>query len=204
VESDAHIPELPDDLDVPNAEEGVGNRGRFWEQVCFLNKTGSDGIADPFAALSAIPAVTGAARDMTDVRLEVPEFIAAKCTGCAQCWTQCPDSAIPGLVTDVDQLIEIGIAASANGRTLDRIKPVSKHIVKEVRRALAAGPFTSFIDTLDSSYAAVAGKLGWQGEKRAELDADSARRWPTSRSPRRSRSSTSTSRGRPAPAGCSR
>jgi pyruvate-ferredoxin/flavodoxin oxidoreductase len=175
VESDAHVPELPDDLDVPNAEEGVGNRGRFWEQVCFLNKTGSDGIADPFAALSAIPAVTGAARDMTDVRLEVPEFIAAKCTGCAQCWTQCPDSAIPGLVTDVDQLIEIGIAASANGRTLDRIKPVSKHIVKEVRRALAAGPFTSFIDTLDSSYAAVAGKLGWQGEKRAELDADYAR-----------------------------
>ena len=174
-DSDAHVPELPDELDVPTAEDGVANRGRFWEQVCFLNKMGSDGIADPFAAMSAIPAVTGVARDMTDVRLEVPEFIAANCTGCAQCWTQCPDSAIPGLVTDVDQLIEIGIAASANGHTLDRIKPVSKHIVKEVRRALAAEPFTSFIDTLDRSFATVATKLGWQGDKRTELDADYAR-----------------------------
>jgi pyruvate-ferredoxin/flavodoxin oxidoreductase len=174
-QNDTELPDIPDELDVPNAEDGVGNRGRFWEQVCFLNKTGSDGIADPFAAMSAIPAVTGAARDMTDVRLEVPEFIAANCTGCAQCWTQCPDSAIPGLVTDVDQLIEIGIAASANGTTLERIKPVSKHIVKEVRRALAAGPFTSFIDTLDASYTTVATKLGWQGDKRQELDADYAR-----------------------------
>ena len=33
---------------------------------------GQDGIADPFAAISAIPAATGAVRDMTGVRLEVP------------------------------------------------------------------------------------------------------------------------------------
>jgi pyruvate-ferredoxin/flavodoxin oxidoreductase len=185
-DSNAHVPELPDVLDVPNAEDGVANRGRFWEQVCFVNKTGSDGIADPFAALSAIPAVTGAARDMTDVRLEVPEFIAANCTGCAQCWTQCPDSAIPGLVTDVDQFIEIGIAASSTAAVNDgssrslpsggmTIKPVAKHITKEVRRRLTAEPFTSFIDTLDASYNTVVTKLGWQGEKRQALDADYAR-----------------------------
>ena len=111
---------------------------------------------------------------MTDVRLEVPEFIAANCTGCSQCWTQCPDSAIPGLVTDVDQLIEIAIAASSKHRPLERIKPVSKHIVKEVRRALATEASSTFINTLDGAYAAVATKLGWQGERRQELDADYA------------------------------
>jgi len=173
-DDDATVPGIPSDLDVAGAGPGVGNRGRFWEQVCFVNKTGSDGIADPFAAMGGIPAVTGAARDMTDVRLEVPSFIAAQCTGCAQCWTQCPDSAIPGLVTDVDQLIEVGIATAANGRVLERLPQVSKHLVKETRRALAAGPFTSFAQTLDGAYASVAAKLGWDGDKRAALDADYA------------------------------
>ena len=168
------IPEIPDLLNTPDAREGVANRGRFWEQVCFLNKTGSDGIVDPFAAFSAIPAVTGAARDMTDVRLEVPDFIAANCTGCAQCWTQCPDSAIPGLVTDVDQLIEIGVATAANGggRPLDRIRQISKNLAKETRRVLQAEPFVDFTTSLDSAFGAVAAKLGWQGERRAELETD--------------------------------
>ncbi|HTJ06365.1 MAG TPA: 2-oxoacid:acceptor oxidoreductase family protein, partial [Caldimonas sp.] len=170
----ASIPSIPDMLDVPEAEQGIANRGRFWEQVCFLNKTGSDGIADPFAAISAMPAVTGAARDMTDVRLEVPEFIPANCTGCSQCWTQCPDSAIPGLVTDIDQLIEIGIATAANGRTLDRVRQISKHLAKETRRVLQVEQYVDFTTTLDAAYASVAAKLDWQGDKRTELDADYA------------------------------
>ena len=122
---------------------------------------------------------------MTDVRLEVPEFIAENCTGCAQCWTQCPDSAIPGLVTEVDQLIEIGIATAANGRPLERIRQVSKHLAKEMRERLEAGPFTSFVDTLDTAFAAVGAKLGWEGEKRASSTTTTrvfARRSPISRS----------------------
>ncbi|HVX40869.1 MAG TPA: 4Fe-4S binding protein, partial [Gemmatimonadaceae bacterium] len=139
-----------------------------------LNKTGTDGIADPFAALSAIPAATGAARDMTGVRREVPQFIASQCTGCAQCWVQCPDSAIPGLVTEVDQLIEIGVAkASANG-ALDRVKQITKHLAKDVRRVLKTEPYTNFVTSLDSAYYTVAAKLGWTGEKREALDADYA------------------------------
>ena len=52
----------------PDAEPGIGNPGRFWEQVCSLCVLGQDGIADPFAAISAIPAATGAVRDMSGVR----------------------------------------------------------------------------------------------------------------------------------------
>ncbi|HEY6828130.1 MAG TPA: 2-oxoacid:acceptor oxidoreductase family protein, partial [Gemmatimonadaceae bacterium] len=173
-DDEARIPGIPELLDVANAEQGIANRGRFWEQVCFLNKTGSDGIADPFAAISAIPAVTGAARDMTDVRLEVPKFIAENCTGCAQCWTQCPDSAIPGLVTEVDQLIEIGIGMVASHRPMDRIRQVSKHLAKETRRVLKNEPFVDFGQTLDAAFGSVAGKLGWEGDKRSALDDDYA------------------------------
>ncbi|MFQ5529948.1 MAG: 2-oxoacid:acceptor oxidoreductase family protein, partial [Gemmatimonadota bacterium] len=67
-EPGAHVlPELPSLLDVPEAQQGVGNPGRFWEQVCaFCATTGEDGIADPFAAISAIPAATSSVRDMTN------------------------------------------------------------------------------------------------------------------------------------------
>jgi pyruvate-ferredoxin/flavodoxin oxidoreductase len=173
-DDDVKIPGIPELLDIPNADPGIANRGRFWEQVCFVNKTGSDGIADPFAAFSAIPAVTGVARDMTDVRLEVPKFIAEKCTGCSQCWTQCPDSAIPGLVTEVDQLVEIGIGMVAERRPIERIRQVSKHLAKETRRVLKTEPFVDIGKTLDTAFASVAGKLGWEGEKRAALDEDYA------------------------------
>ncbi|MDH3367296.1 MAG: 2-oxoacid:acceptor oxidoreductase family protein, partial [Gemmatimonadota bacterium] len=60
-------PQMPAMLDGSKVRAGIGNPGRFWEQVCYLYKTGDDGIADPFAALSAIPAATSTIRDMTDV-----------------------------------------------------------------------------------------------------------------------------------------
>jgi pyruvate-ferredoxin/flavodoxin oxidoreductase len=75
----------------------------------------------------------------------------------------------------VDQLIEIGIRLATNGHPLERMKQVSKHLAKEVRRVLKAEPFTGFGATLDVAYAGVAGKLGWDAEKRAALDADYAR-----------------------------
>ena len=165
------VVDIPELLDVPNAEQGPGNPGRFWEQVCYMAKTGSDGLADPFAALGEVPAVTGVTRDMTDVRLEVPRFIPQNCTGCSQCWTQCPDSAIPGLVTEIDQLIEVGIAVAAKGQgLLPRVQQISKHLVKETRRLITAGPMTSFVETLDAAFATVASKTATDPVKRAELD----------------------------------
>ena len=169
------VPVIPELLDIEDAAQGPANPGRFWEQVCFLSKTGSDGIADPFAALSEIPAVTGVVRDMTDVRLEVPQFIPEKCTGCSQCWTQCPDSAIPGLVTEIDQLIEIAIAEAGKPDGLPRLQQASKHLVKEVRKLIAAGPMPSFAAVLDTAYASIAPKLAPDAAKRATLDEEFAR-----------------------------
>ena len=79
------VPTIPEMLDDPDAQPGIGHPGRFWEQVCALCQLSQDGIADPFAAVSAIPAATGVVRDMSGVRMEVPEFIASKCAGCGEC-----------------------------------------------------------------------------------------------------------------------
>jgi pyruvate-ferredoxin/flavodoxin oxidoreductase len=165
---------VPDMLNVPAAEIGIGNPGRFFEQVCSVYKAGEEPIADPFAAISAMPAASSVIRDMTDIRFEVPHFIAEKCTGCAQCWTQCPDSAIPGLVNSIEDLLETAMAAARNGRSLDRLGQVSKHLVKETHKVVDGVPFSTFGDAFKSAYKNLTGKLNWEPERRKELDDDFA------------------------------
>jgi pyruvate-ferredoxin/flavodoxin oxidoreductase len=165
---------IPRHMDVPNAEVGFGNPGRFFEQVCGVNAAGQDIIADPFAAVSVMPAATASVRDMTNIRFEVPHFIADKCTGCSQCWVQCPDSAIPGLVNSVEEVIDTAIKAAGETRSVDRVKQISKHLAKESRKVMAAVPFHTFGEILSTAYRTVADKLGWEPERRAQLDAEFA------------------------------
>jgi pyruvate-ferredoxin/flavodoxin oxidoreductase len=168
-------PVMPAMLDGTGVRPGLANPGRFWEQVCYLYKTGADGIADPFAAISAIPAATSTIRDMTDVRFEVPEFIPANCTGCAQCWTQCPDAAIPGLVSDIDAVINAAAASvTAEGRSVDRFRTVVKPLGNEARRIMKTVPFTTFGDVLTQAYQGVVPKLNLDPERRAQLDGEFA------------------------------
>ncbi len=166
------VPAIPDLMDVPDAEQGIGNPGRFWEQVCSLCQLSQDGIADPFAAISAIPAATGAVRDMSGVRLEVPDFIAENCTGCAQCWTQCPDAAIPGLVNNIEDVLGAAIDTAAHGHPVERMRPLLKPLAKEARKLLDAEPKLAFGESVGRAYDAVSAKLGWDDERKAATDGE--------------------------------
>ncbi|MDH5315935.1 MAG: 2-oxoacid:acceptor oxidoreductase family protein, partial [Gemmatimonadota bacterium] len=163
------LPVMPSSMDSTGMAAGLANPGRFWEQVGFLYKTGEDPLADPFAAISAIPAATSTIRDMTDVRFEVPEFIPENCTGCAQCWVQCPDAAIPGLVNTVDELLDATVMASTNGRTFDRLRPVLRPMAREAHRLLT-GPVKSFGEVLNQAYASVVGRMNLDPDRRAATD----------------------------------
>ena len=168
---DRALPSMPDLMNVPADDSGVAQPGRFWEQVCFSCKQGQDGLADPFAATSAMPAVSSAIRDMTDVRFEVPKFLPENCTGCSQCWTQCPDSAIPGLVNSVEEVVDTAVAVA----NATRVKPLAKQIARECRAILAGGPMTSFNDVLATASATVVAKQSWDADRRGEFDAQFAR-----------------------------
>jgi pyruvate-ferredoxin/flavodoxin oxidoreductase len=166
---------MPAAMASPEAEPGLGNPGRFYEQVCALYAEGEDGIADPFAALSAMPAASSALRDMTAIRFEVPEFVPANCTGCNKCWTQCPDAAIPGLVNTPQQILDSAIrVATREDRPLDRLRQVSRHLASELHTTLEAAPLESFGAALRTSFDGLLGKLGWEPERRAELESDFA------------------------------
>ena len=166
------VPQRPARLEGERAQAGMVNPGRFWEQVGFLYATGQDGIADPFAATSALPAGTSTLRDMTDVRMEVPEFVPANCTGCGQCWTQCPDTAIPGVVNSVDEVLQAALGGAPGDGARDRLRQLVKHLANESRRILRDTPFTTFGDVAGAAYAAVTDKLGLEPERRAALDAE--------------------------------
>jgi len=58
----------------------------------------SDLPADLSVARSLIPAGTATLRDFSNIAPEIPEYIPANCTGCMDCVTECPDTAILGKV----------------------------------------------------------------------------------------------------------
>jgi len=166
------LPLIPHAMAGVNVAAGLGNQGDFWNQVCVQYKTGKDVIADPFTAISAIPAATSSMRDMSAVRFNVPEFIAEKCTGCAKCWTQCPDSAIPGVVNTVEEILETAVTTiSSPQKPLTRFSQIIKHLGKESRKIISSGTFKTYGAVLAQAYETIAGKSNWDVERRAEVDA---------------------------------
>lgn len=57
--------------------------------------------ADREVARSLVPAGTASLRDFSYIAPDIPEYIAGNCTGCMECVTLCPDTAILGKVLGV-------------------------------------------------------------------------------------------------------
>ncbi len=113
---------------IPASDDPKTDIHRYWEQTGSLYASGkpNDNLADPFNALALIPASTGVFRDMTVIRFSHPVWDPEKCTACSECFTVCPDSAIPGLVNSVSDVFQA---------TIKRIKKQG-HDVKLLPKAL--------------------------------------------------------------------
>jgi pyruvate/2-oxoacid:ferredoxin oxidoreductase beta subunit/NAD-dependent dihydropyrimidine dehydrogenase PreA subunit len=69
--------------------------------------------ADTSVARSIVPAGTATLRDFSYVAPEIPDYIRENCTGCMDCVTECPDTAILGKVL-AESDIEAKLAAVEN------------------------------------------------------------------------------------------
>ena len=115
---------------------------RFWEQTgrFYATGRGNDNLADPFIGLSFIPATTALFRDMTGVRFEHPEWVPANCTACGNCYTICPDSAIPGLVHSVLSVLETGVKkVTADGHSTKHLPRAIRTIDQRLRAKIGDG-----------------------------------------------------------------
>lgn len=94
--------------DIPQSKSALSDIHRFWEQTgnFYAKGMGTDNITDPFIGLSVMPAVSSVYRDMTGIRFEHPEWIPNNCTACGDCYTICPDTAIPGLVSELSEVFD--------------------------------------------------------------------------------------------------
>ncbi|WP_281613016.1 2-oxoacid:acceptor oxidoreductase family protein [Flammeovirga sp. SubArs3] len=92
----------------PVSESNLSDVHRFWEQTgnFYQKGMGNDNITDPFIGLSVMPAASSLFRDMTGIRFEHPEWIPNNCTACGNCYTVCPDTALPGLVSELDDVMD--------------------------------------------------------------------------------------------------
>lgn len=93
--------------DLPKGEAPLTDIHRFWEQTgsFYARGMGNDNLTDPFIGLSVMPAGTALFRDMSAIRFEHPEWIPENCTACGRCYTVCPDTALPGLVNEIGQVL---------------------------------------------------------------------------------------------------
>ncbi len=102
-------PEIPRMVkEIPQSESNLSDIHRFWEQTgnFYLRGMGNDNLTDPFIGLSVMPAVSAVFRNMTGIRFEHPQWVPNNCTACGDCYTVCPDTAIPGLVSEVSDVFD--------------------------------------------------------------------------------------------------
>lgn len=113
--------------------EKLSDIHHFWEQTgsLYLAGKGNDNLADPFLAISQIPAATGVFRDMTQIRFEHPIWHAENCTACGDCYTVCPDSAMPGLVNTISEIFTTIVSRIESGNGTQ-----PGHVTQHLRRAL--------------------------------------------------------------------
>jgi pyruvate-ferredoxin/flavodoxin oxidoreductase len=104
---------------LPQSAAPMTDIHRFWEQTgsFYARGMGNDNLADPFIGLGVMPPSSALFRDMTGIRFNHPEWVPENCTACGNCYTACPDTALPGLVNEVGQVLDTVVArVRKNGR----------------------------------------------------------------------------------------
>ena len=160
---------------IPQSKAAATDVHRFWEQTgnFYLRGMGEDTLADPFVGLSWIPAVTGLFRNMTGIRVEHPEWVPQNCTACGKCWTVCPDTAIPGLVSEISQVFDTAVdRIKQKGNGVEHLPRALRMVESNLRTLIdehSNGALPAVRPLLDQAIEQTAASGGFEGEDRAKL-----------------------------------
>ena len=134
VSSEPALPVMVKSL--PQSQSAMTDIHRFWEQTgsFYARGMGNDNLADPFIGLGTIPAVSALFRDMTGIRFHHPQWLAENCTACGKCYTVCPDTAIPGLVNDIGQILDSVVKrVKQQGHTIKHLSGAVRKLESHLR-----------------------------------------------------------------------
>ncbi len=159
---------------LPEADGGITDVHRFWEQTgsFYASGKGEENLADPYIGLSLVPASTSVFRDMTQIRFEYPRYIAENCTACGDCYSVCPDSAIPGLVNSVSEIYETVITRIERKQEPTRwLRRAVREVEKRLRALLEPlGESASVNECLDQAVLETLAASELEGEDRTRLE----------------------------------
>jgi len=159
---------------LPEGTGKVSDIHRFWEQTgaFYMSGKGSENLVDPLMATSLIPAATGIYRDMTQIRFEYPKFVTENCTACGDCYTTCPDSAIPGLVSTIGQVFNTAIERiETKGTPTLYLRRESRKVEKRLRVLFEQEGESAVVSRLlDQAVLELLADSELEGEKKSALE----------------------------------
>jgi pyruvate-ferredoxin/flavodoxin oxidoreductase len=135
----------------PQSSTAISDIHRFWEQTgnFYARGQGNDNLTDPFISLGVMPAASSLFRDMTGIRFEHPQWIPENCTACGDCYVVCPDTAIPGLVNEVQQVLDTVVARlKKQGHTINHLPRATRLLERKLRTLFNMAAETDSVATL--------------------------------------------------------
>jgi ferredoxin len=121
----------------------------FYDNIAFFYQQDEQDelVADPFTALPMAPAGSAGFFSAETERIKIPHFRPAKCTGCGDCFVQCPHAALPPIVIGIEQVMRVGMDLASNkGHKLLKLTPMLKNLAKFSGKSI--GDKTEKIDDL--------------------------------------------------------
>jgi pyruvate-ferredoxin/flavodoxin oxidoreductase len=143
---------------------------RFWDQTGVLYRDGEVErlTADPFLATGTMPPLSATFNTTSGKRSRMPVLDPALCTGCARCWTNCPDSAIGVVAAGPAALIDAGIRLGG----ADAVRPVASklagRIISANKKADEVAP--TFGALLQDAYAWLQEKMPLDEDRKKAID----------------------------------
>ncbi|MCP3980629.1 MAG: pyruvate ferredoxin oxidoreductase [bacterium] len=161
---------------LPQSKSAKTDIHRFWEQTgsFYARGMGNDNITDPFIGLGVMPACSALFRDMTQIRFNHPDWIPENCTACGKCYTVCPDTAIPGLVNEVGQVLDAVVArVRKQGKELNHLPKAARLMERHLRGLLDEAAENDDVgQLLDDAINKTLAESGLQGDDRKRLSAE--------------------------------
>jgi pyruvate/2-oxoacid:ferredoxin oxidoreductase alpha subunit/ferredoxin len=170
-------------LDLPSTIRKYLDKGppytklsRFFDDTGYFYQTGNTGelVADPYQAIPVVPSGTANFSDLLSQRENVPQFNAKNCSGCGDCFVNCPHSAIPPIAIGLENLIKAGSKiASGKGTLISKLTPQVKNLAKLAESAINEDENNRTIgDCLKIGFDELVKQLGLEGEKLEEIKRD--------------------------------
>ena len=138
---------------LPQSQAPTSDIHRFWEQTgsFYARGMGNDNLTDPFIGLGIMPPSSALFRDMTGIRFEHPEWVPENCTACGNCYTVCPDTAIPGLVNEVGQVLDTvvnRVRKNGNGADIKHLPKAAKVMERNLHALFKEAKDTDSVSVL--------------------------------------------------------